>query len=89
MYLTKNIYTTNPILSVKWFLNNLRSKIVAYQAHLIIKYGPPDLRQSDVVKFLTFLCLIWSVLPLLWTEGLFLSFSFMLLLGTHTLHVLA
>lgn len=89
MYLTKNIYTTNPILLVKWFLNNLRSKIVAYQVHLMMKYGHPDLGQSDVVKFLTFLCLVWSVLPLLWTEGLFLSFSFMLLLGTRTLLVVA
>lgn len=51
VYLTKNIYTTNPILLVKWFLNNLHSRIVAYQTHLIIKYGCSDLGQSDMVEF--------------------------------------
>lgn len=48
VYLTKNIYTTNHILLVKWLLNNLLSVIVAYQTSLIIKYGRPDLAQSDV-----------------------------------------
>ena len=89
MYLTKNIYTTNPILLVKRFLNNLHSKIVAYQTHLIIKYGYSDLGQSDMVECLTFPCLILSVLPLLWPQGRFLCFSFRLLLRTDTLNVLA
>jgi hypothetical protein len=48
MYLTKNTYTTNPILLVKWFVNNLHLMLTAFQASLIIEYEHPDLGHRGV-----------------------------------------